>query len=102
MKLLAAVSVLALLSVSFAESGPKVTDHVFFDVKIGDETAGRIVFGLFGNTVPKTATNFKELCTHEKGFGYKSSIFHRIIPGFMVSFFLRLSRVLHPRTTATD
>lgn len=61
----------------------KVTDHVFFDISIGNKPVGRITFGLFGETVPKTARNFKELALHTNGFGYKNSLFHRIIPGFM-------------------
>ncbi|KAK5909255.1 hypothetical protein CesoFtcFv8_003202 [Champsocephalus esox] len=57
--------------------------RVFFDVTLDDKPMGRIIMELRDDIVPKTAENFRALCTGEKGFGYKSSIFHRIIPDFM-------------------
>lgn len=83
MKIAILALALCLLSLTEAKAGPKVTDKVFFDVSIGGTPQGRMVFALFGNTVPVTVENFKQLALHSKGFGYKSSIFHRIIPGFM-------------------
>ena len=56
---------------------------VFFDMTIGGSQAGRIVMQLRPDVVPKTAENFRVLCTGEKDFGFKNSSFHRVIPGFM-------------------
>jgi hypothetical protein len=61
-----------------------VTQRVFLDVTIGGRPAGRIVVGLYGSVVPKTAENFKQLCSGEPGFGFAKSGFHRIIPQFML------------------
>lgn len=65
-------------------TGPKVTDEVWMDLSVGGKPAGRIVIGLFGKTVPKTARNFAELAKKPAGEGYKGSKFHRVIRDFMM------------------
>ncbi|KAM3461781.1 hypothetical protein MY5147_006624 [Beauveria neobassiana] len=56
---------------------------VFFEVSANGEPLGKIVMELRKDVVPKTAENFRALCTGEKGYGFKGSSFHRVIPGFM-------------------
>nr|KIR84472.1 peptidyl-prolyl cis-trans isomerase [Cryptococcus tetragattii IND107] len=58
--------------------------QVYFDIAINNAPAGRITFKLFDDVVPKTARNFRELCTGQNGFGYAGSGFHRVIPQFML------------------
>ncbi|KAG8769248.1 Peptidyl-prolyl cis-trans isomerase [Ceratobasidium sp. 428] len=58
--------------------------NVYFDISINDQLAGRIVFKLYDDVVPKTAKNFRELSTKPEGQGYAGSSFHRIIPKFML------------------
>ena len=60
------------------------TVDVFLDVETDDESLGRIVIELSTDIAPQTSENFRALCTGEKGFGFKGSIFHRIIPKFML------------------
>ena len=62
---------------------PVRNPRVFFDIEIGGQMMGRVEMTLRADTVPKTAENFRQLCTGQAGYGYKNCPFHRVIPGFM-------------------
>merc|ERR1719215_490344 len=79
------------------EDQPPVHDvaslpRVFLDIAVGSKPPVRLIFALYKDSAPKTAENFRQLCTGEhdglsergKPFHYKGSILHRMIPGFMI------------------
>ena len=64
------------------DQGRGLASTVYFDISIGGAPAAASRRAL-RRRVPKTAENFRQLCTGEPGFGYAGSPFHRVIPGFM-------------------
>ncbi|KAJ2711889.1 hypothetical protein H4R19_003032 [Coemansia spiralis] len=58
--------------------------RVFLEIAIDGKPNGRVEIELRSDTVPRTAANFRALCTGEKGFGLKGCAIHRIVPGFML------------------
>ncbi|CAO3567953.1 unnamed protein product [Mortierella alpina] len=76
--------VLAAVALTATAQSADITNKVYFDVQHGDKFLGRIVIGLFGNDVPKTAENFLQLAKRPKGKGFVDSIFHRVIKDFMI------------------
>ncbi|XP_007427689.1 E3 SUMO-protein ligase RanBP2 isoform X1 [Python bivittatus] len=66
-----------------AELSKETNPVVYLEISVDGEPLGHVTIELFSNVVPRTAENFRALCTGEKGFGFRNSRFHRIIPDFV-------------------
>jgi cyclophilin family peptidyl-prolyl cis-trans isomerase len=58
--------------------------RVFFEIEIASKTCGRLVFELRGGICPRTVENFVGLTLHKRGYGYRGSCIHRIVPGLLI------------------
>nr|AAZ66132.1 cyclophilin [Sterkiella histriomuscorum]AAZ66134.1 cyclophilin [Sterkiella histriomuscorum] len=75
-----------------SEASTPSNPRVFFEIEIGGKPQGKIVMELFKNVTPRTAENFRQLCTGESGkrssngkvLSFKNSVFHRVIREFMM------------------
>lgn len=61
-----------------------ITEKIFFDVTVDGKKSGRIVLGLYGHAVPKTVSFFRDMVKGQKGKPLKDSVFHSIMPGFVI------------------